>query len=664
MYLYIETLKQRLDAINQLRVDRALAAMGPAFQQVYSLLPTLLHYHHPLMPGYLDGNVPKGICLYTPDETQRHYLNELELYRGMSVQDPPKGELPITGVYTMGSTSSVGQSCSSDLDIWVCHQSWLDSEERQLLQRKCSLLESWAASLGVEVSFFLIDENRFRHNVKRQPGGEDCGSTQHILLLDEFYRTAVRLAGKRILWNMVPCDEEEHYDDYVMTLYAQGVLTPNEWLDLGGLSSLSAEEYFGASLWQLYKSIDSPYKAVLKTLLLEAYSWEYPNPRLLAKDIKQRLHDGEIVSFGLDPYCMMLERVTEYLTAIEDFTRLDLVRRCFYLKVCEKLSRERACVGWRRAVLSQLVSEWGWDEARLAMLDNRANWKIDQVREAHNELLDAMMQFSKMHGLGNDFMVVDAVTQNVFFSPELIRRLADRHLGVGFDQLLVVEPPYDPELDFHYRIFNADGSEVAQCGNGARCFARFVRLKGLTNKRDIRVSTANGRMVLTVTDDDLVRVNMGEPNFEPSAVPFRANKAEKTYIMRAAEQTILCGVVSMGNPHCVIQVDDVDTAAVETLGPVLESHERFPERANIGFMQVVKREHIRLRVYERGAGETQACGSGACAAVAVGIQQGLLAEEVRVELPGGRLDIAWKGPGHPLYMTGPAVHVYDGFIHL
>lgn len=185
----------------------------------------------------------------------------------------------------------------------------------------------------------------------------------------------------------------------------------------------------------------------------------------------------------------------------------------------------------------------------------------------------------------------------------MIRRLADRHLGVGFDQLLVVEPPYDPDLDFHYRIFNADGSEVSQCGNGARCFARFVRLEGLTNKRDIRVSTANGRMVLSVTEDDLVRVNMGEPNFEPSQVPFRANKAEKTYIMRAAEQTVLCGVVSMGNPHCVIQVDDVDTAAVETLGPVMESHERFPERANIGFMQVVGRSHIRLRVYERGAGK-------------------------------------------------------------
>ncbi|GAB3413502.1 diaminopimelate epimerase [Erwinia aphidicola] len=274
------------------------------------------------------------------------------------------------------------------------------------------------------------------------------------------------------------------------------------------------------------------------------------------------------------------------------------------------------------------------------------------------------MQFSKMQGLGNDFMVVDAVTQNVYFSPELIRRLADRHLGIGFDQLLIVEPPYDPDLDFHYRIFNADGSEVAQCGNGARCFARFVRLKGLTNKSDIRVSTQNGRMVLSVNQDELVCVNMGEPNFEPQQVPFRANKAESIYLMRAAEQTVMCGVVSMGNPHCVLQVESIQTATVEVLGPVLESHERFPERVNVGFMEVVSREHIRLRVYERGAGETQACGSGACAAVAVGIQQALLSDKVRVDLPGGTLHIAWKGPGHPLYMTGPATHVYDGFIHL
>ncbi|WBL70759.1 class I adenylate cyclase [Serratia liquefaciens] len=444
MYLYIETLKQRLDAINQLRIDRALAAMKPAFQRVYSLLPTLLHHHHPLMPGYLNGNVPHGVCLYTPDETQKDYLNDLEDKWGSPFDKMASGELPITGVYSMGSTSSIGQSCSSDLDIWVCHQSWLDNEERNRLQQKCSLLEKWSASMGVEVSFFLIDENRFRHNESGSLGGEDCGSTQHILLLDEFYRTAVRLAGKRILWNMVPGEEEAHYDEYVLSLYSQGALTPNEWLDLGGLSTLSAEEYFGASLWQLYKSIDSPYKAVLKTLLLEAYSWEYPNTQLLAMDIKQRLHQGEIVCFGLDAYCMMLERVTHYLNQINDTTRLDLVRRCFYLKVCEKLSRANACVGWRREILSQLVSEWGWDEERLAILDNRANWKIERVREAHNELLDAMMQSYR-----NLIRFARRNNLSVSASPQDIGVLT-RKLYAAFEALpgkvTLVNPQISPDL--------------------------------------------------------------------------------------------------------------------------------------------------------------------------------------------------------------------------
>ncbi|MBW7984501.1 class I adenylate cyclase [Enterobacillus tribolii] len=451
MYLYIETLKQRLDAINQLRVDRALAAMGPAFRQVYGLLPTLLHYHHPLMPGYLDGNVPHGICFYAPDEKQQTYLNEIMQRQPGDLNAEPVGEPPITGVYSMGSTSSVGQSCSSDLDIWVCHQSWLDADERQRLQQKCTRLEKWAASLGVDVSFFLIDENRFRHNESGSLGGEDCGSTQHILLLDEFYRTAVRMAGKRILWNLVPCEEEAHYDEYVLSLYARGALTPNEWLDLGGLGTLSAEEYFGASLWQLYKSIDSPYKAVLKTLLLEAYSWEYPNTDLLAMDIKQRLHKGEIVSFGLDPYCMMLERVTRYLELINDPTRLDLVRRCFYLKVCEKLSRARACVGWRREILTQLVAQWGWDEKRIEMLDNRANWKIEQVREAHNELLDAMMQSYR-----NLIRFARRNNLSVSASPQDIGVLT-RKLYAAFEALpgkvTLVNPQISPDLSEKHLTF-------------------------------------------------------------------------------------------------------------------------------------------------------------------------------------------------------------------
>ena len=274
------------------------------------------------------------------------------------------------------------------------------------------------------------------------------------------------------------------------------------------------------------------------------------------------------------------------------------------------------------------------------------------------------MRFSKMHGLGNDFVVVDGVTQNVFFTPETIRRLANRHCGIGFDQLLIVEAPYDPELDFHYRIFNADGSEVSQCGNGARCFARFVTLKGLTNKKDIAVSTQKGNMVLTVKDDNQIRVNMGEPIWEPAKIPFTANKFEKNYILRTDIQTVLCGAVSIGNPHCVVQVDDIQTANVEQLGPLLENHERFPERVNAGFMQIINKEHIKLRVYERGAGETQACGSGACAAVAVGIMQGLLNNNVQVDLLGGSLMIEWNGVGHPLYMTGEATHIYDGFITL
>ena len=268
--------------------------------------------------------------------------------------------------------------------------------------------------------------------------------------------------------------------------------------------------------------------------------------------------------------------------------------------------------------------------------------------------------FSKMHGLGNDFMVVDCLTQNIFFSPDLIRRLADRNRGIGFDQLLVVEAPYDPETDFHYRIFNADGTEVEQCGNGARCFARFVRMKGLTNKISISVSTKKGKMTLKVEDDDQITVNMGEPVFEPNKIPFKATQAEKTYLLRADDKTLFCGAVSMGNPHCVTVVDDVDNYDVDKYGPLVEGHDRFPERVNAGFMEIVSPHEVKLRVYERGAGETQACGSGACGAVAIGIMQELLAEEVNVSLPGGDLQISWKGPGYPLFMTGPATHVYDG----
>lgn len=275
-----------------------------------------------------------------------------------------------------------------------------------------------------------------------------------------------------------------------------------------------------------------------------------------------------------------------------------------------------------------------------------------------------LVNFSKMHGLGNDFVVIDNLTQNVFFSKEKIRQLADRNFGVGFDQMLLVEPPYDPDQDFHYRIFNADGSEVAQCGNGARCFGRFVKMKGLINRNKIVVSTKAGRMVLYLEGDGQVTVNMGKPKFHPSEIPMKANKAESTYVIRADDTTVFYGAVSLGNPHCVLEVDDIDTAPVESLGPILEKHERFPEAVNVGFMQILSPEHIKLRVFERGAGETLACGSGACAAVVIGQQQNKLGKDVRVDLPGGTLRIRYNGNDSVIKMTGPAEHVFDGSINI
>ncbi|MDX1633195.1 MAG: diaminopimelate epimerase [Marinobacter sp.] len=275
-----------------------------------------------------------------------------------------------------------------------------------------------------------------------------------------------------------------------------------------------------------------------------------------------------------------------------------------------------------------------------------------------------LLEFTKMHGLGNDFMVVDAISQPFWLQPEMIRTLADRHFGIGFDQLLVVEPPGLPDVDFRYRIFNSDGSEVEQCGNGARCFARFVRDQRLTNKKVLRVQTSGGVIELRVGKDGWVSVNMGVPELNPPAIPFAADHRQRVYTMEVDGQTLEISAVSMGNPHGVLVVEDVDTAPVATLGPRLERHPRFPARANIGFLQVVDTGHARLRVFERGAGETLACGTGACAAVVAGQLRGLLGKRVEVTLPGGPLVIEWQGEGAPVMMEGPTARVFDGQLRL
>ncbi|WP_284893063.1 diaminopimelate epimerase [Cobetia amphilecti] len=275
-----------------------------------------------------------------------------------------------------------------------------------------------------------------------------------------------------------------------------------------------------------------------------------------------------------------------------------------------------------------------------------------------------LVNFTKMHGLGNDFMVIDLISQRSRLRDADIRRLADRNFGIGFDQLLVVEPPRDPDMDFRYRIYNADGSEVENCGNGARCFARFVREQRLTTKREIRVETAGGPLTLVVAEDGRVRVDMGAPRFAPAALPFEAEADLPVHTLNVDGETLEIGVVSMGNPHAVLLVDSVEQAPVLTLGPRIEAHPRFAKRVNAGFLEVVSPHEARLRVFERGVGETLACGTGACAAVASGIRRGLLASPVNVTLTGGTLSIEWAGDGQPVFMTGPAETVFEGRIIL
>ena len=271
-----------------------------------------------------------------------------------------------------------------------------------------------------------------------------------------------------------------------------------------------------------------------------------------------------------------------------------------------------------------------------------------------------LLRFTKMHGLGNDFMVLDLVSQHAHIQPKHAKQWGDRHTGIGFDQLLIVEAPSNPEVDFRYRIFNADGSEVEQCGNGARCFARFVLDKRLTAKKRIRVETKGGVIELDIQNDGQVCVDMGPPRFVPADIPFVADEQALSYPLQIDGQIHQIAAVSMGNPHSVLRVDDVQRAPVHELGPKIEHHPRFPQRVNAGFLQVVDRHRAYLRVWERGAGETQACGTGACAAAVAAIAQGWMDSPVCIELPGGRLSIEWAGPGQSVRMTGPAVRVYEG----
>ena len=406
----IKRLRNKADQFNRLRIQSAQILMNENEVNVFQTFPLLFHFNHPTLPGYIDADVPAGIHQYQETEQQQQLLKRflhVDL-PNIDVQHPD-----LLGLYAMGSTSSVGQSSESDFDIWICYPHQLDNKRVELLAEKAKLITRWAEELDVELNFFLIPDNKFRVDNNARVTKDACGSSQHMLLLDEFYRTSLRVAGKRILWRQIPFQHEHHYDQYVKSLCDKGELDPDDWLDLGGFHCIPAEEYFGATLWQLYKGIDNPYKAVLKTILMEAYSWEYPNTELIAISYKKSFQEKNYYNELLDPYCLMLDKVTSYLTSINDSKRLEVVRACFYLKTEENLSKP-CCndnTAWRHMILSKFVKQWQWSEQQIADLDSRKNWKVNEVTKAKDVLLDTLMSsYRKLLSFARDKNIAESIS--------------------------------------------------------------------------------------------------------------------------------------------------------------------------------------------------------------------------------------------------------------
>ena len=387
----LSQLRARFLKLNTGRMERALEGLSTRQQGVLTLLPLFFHVNHPLLPGYVSGSTPAGLSNYEPDtnvlaEAQR--LTRSFSYKARHGSNPPR---PILGLFLMGSLGTLAQADQSDMDVWVCHGPDLSDDELAELRKKCQLLETWAATQGAEAHFFLIDPARFvRGERDNQLSSDDCGTTQHYLLLDEFYRTAIWLAGRTPIWWLVPVYEEENYEQYTHTLISKRFIRADETLDLGHLAYIPPGEFVGAGLWQLFKGIESPYKSVLKLLLTEVYASEHPNVRCLSLRFKQAVFANRLDLDELDPYMVVYRRLEEYLIARGEPERLELIRRALYLKVNRKLTGHARSSGWQRNLLERLAREWAWDQRQLALLDSRSQWKVRQVSNERRALVNEL----------------------------------------------------------------------------------------------------------------------------------------------------------------------------------------------------------------------------------------------------------------------------------
>lgn len=388
--LEMRAVKRRFIALNNDRLRRVQDSLEMRQRVFIQLLPLLFHINHPMLPGYLSNKVPCGISTYTP--SQRCIQAARKLAKSFNYLRRAQPRYSIHALYLMGSTGTIAYSKSSDFDIWICHSPGLAQDKVEALQEKADAVQSWAESLGLEVHFFLMDDVSFREQEHQQLSNENAGSSQHHLLLDEFYRTGLLVAGRFPVWWLVPPDYEQHYDEYVEKLILNRFIKPNDIVDFGGLSHLPSEEFFGATLWQLYKAVDSPYKSIIKILLMEAYANQYPDIEMLAMRFKKTVHNGDVQLDQLDPYVMMCNTVEEYLFSRKEMERLDLARRCFYFKVNEPISRPDGSriQSWRRIAIRELVDTWGWSQSKLTSLDRRDQWKIQRVLEERHMLVNEL----------------------------------------------------------------------------------------------------------------------------------------------------------------------------------------------------------------------------------------------------------------------------------
>ncbi len=386
----LRTVKRRFMAINSDRLKRVQLSLRDRQKLFLELLPLLFHVNHPMLPGYLSSKTPCGVAEYKP--SKRTLGAAKRLAKSLNYTHRPGRECDILALYLMGSSGTIAYSSHSDFDIWVCIRPDLPAEARSQLARKAEGIESWAASLGLEAHFFLMNDEAFRAGEVASLSTESSGSAQHHLLLDEFYRTALLLAGRYPIWWLVPPEYEEDYDRYAEELRRRRFVSPKETVDFGGIGHIPEGEFFGAALWQLYKGVSSPYKSVLKILLMEAYAAEYPHIRMLSARYKEAVYAGDVHLDDLDPYIQMVSRVEEYLLENGELERLELARRCFYFKIHEKMSLPDRLgnISWRRELMRELVTEWGWTQPQMVMLDSRSEWKIERVMEERQALVDAL----------------------------------------------------------------------------------------------------------------------------------------------------------------------------------------------------------------------------------------------------------------------------------